>query len=109
MHHIAAQEEFPGTFMPTMGKAKAGWTNISQDLYTHLATFMVSKIRVLDAVFEKIDLHGDDLYFKILPEADEEWRKSQMGSPAVPKSATIVPIIFPLWNRRYSSEEGRRQ
>lgn len=46
--------------------------NISQDLYAYLATPTASKMSVLDAVFKKIGLHEDDLYFEIHPEADEE-------------------------------------
>lgn len=72
MHHIAAQEDFPGTFISAMGESKAGWTNIGQDLYVYLATSTASKMRVLEAVFEKIGLNGDDLYFEIRPETNQD-------------------------------------
>ena len=72
MHHIAAQEEFPGTFISEMSEPMAGWTNIGQDLYVNLATPTASKIRVLEAVFEKIGLSREDLNFEIRPEADDE-------------------------------------
>lgn len=72
MHHIARLDEFPGTFISEMGEPKAGWTNIGQDLYVYLATSTASKMRVLEAVFERIGLNGDDLYFEIRPESENE-------------------------------------
>ena len=71
MHHIAAREEYPGTFISAMGEPKAGWTNIGQDLYAYLATSTASKMRVLDAVFSKVGLDKEDLCFEIRPEEDE--------------------------------------
>ena len=72
MHHVAALSEFPGTFISAMGEPKAGWTNIGQDLYVYLATSTASKMRVLEAVFERIGLKGDDLYFEIRPDSEDE-------------------------------------
>ena len=72
MHHVAALNEFPGSFISAMGEPKAGWTNIGQDLYVYLATSTASKMRVLEAVFERIGLKGDDLYFEIRPESEDE-------------------------------------
>ena len=45
---------------------------IGQDLYVYLATSTASKMRVLEAVFERIGLKGDDLYFEIRPESEDE-------------------------------------
>lgn len=72
MHHVAALNEFPGSFISAMGEPKAGWTNIGQDLYVYLATSTASKMRVLEAVFERIGLKGDDLYFEIRPESEDD-------------------------------------
>ncbi len=72
MHRIAAQKEFPGTFISAMGESRAGWTNIGQDLYAYLATSTASKMRVLEAVFAKTGTDKDDLCFEIRQEADSE-------------------------------------
>lgn len=72
MHRIAAQKEFPGTFISAMGESRAGWTNIGQDLYAYLATSTASKMRVLEAVFAKTGTDKDDLCFEIRQEADGE-------------------------------------
>lgn len=71
MYRIAAQDEFPGTFISVMNEAKHGWVNIGQDIYAFLATSTASKMRLLESVFEKIGLNGEDLSFEIRPEAEE--------------------------------------
>ena len=72
MHRIAEYKEFPGTFIEAMGEPKAGWTNIGQDLYVYLATSTASKMRVLEGVFKLMKLNGDDLYFEIRQDSEEE-------------------------------------
>lgn len=71
MHRIAAQEGFPGNFITAMETPREGWANISQHLYAYLATSTASKMRVLEAVFEKTGITKDELCFEIRPKEDE--------------------------------------
>ena len=65
MYRIAAQDDFPASFITTMDSPQEGWVNIGRNLYAFLSTPTASKIRVLEAVFEKIGISGEDLHFEI--------------------------------------------
>lgn len=68
MYRIASQDDFPASFITTMDAPQEGWVNIGRNLYAFLSTPTASKIRVLEAVFEKIGISGEDLHFEIRPD-----------------------------------------
>ncbi len=55
----------PASFITTMDSPQEGWVNIGRNLYVFLSIPTASKIQVLEAVFEKIGISGEDLHFEI--------------------------------------------
>ena len=74
---LAVSNDYPGNYFRLGGKEGGGWYEIGSGCFVYLATSTSAKMGLLEAVFERTGLSGDDLSFEI--RLDEEAALEEQG------------------------------